>query len=330
MSLRHLVILDKNFIQSESISTTRLHALARCGCEFVISDTLLYELCSDSKRPGLWPSLQNKMFPFADRLHVWFHTSELLRQEIATNQQVYGPEDKLTTQRLRDWFRSGQVYIPPDLQKIVEKAKKQREEDPMKAVVPMARSIGKIIAVACKASDVSKPSEDDPAKIILENLNNELFIHWMLRITHGNSQSSETYIPDADRRVNKSWFAFHNARSNLALVAIFLQKYGFAENPGKKFPNTKLDADYLAILHYAEAIASDETSGDMATMIDGLYSASKKQITSKKLLSSIPREDEVRLAAYQRWEGRGRTEGNDVKDWLDAETSLYEMIWSKL
>ena len=87
------VILDKNFLQKEDLATPRLRALAHCGCEFVLIDTLIYELCSDTRRPALWQSIQRKMFPFADRLHVWFHTSELLRQEVTSNQSVAGPED---------------------------------------------------------------------------------------------------------------------------------------------------------------------------------------------------------------------------------------------
>src|ERR1035441_5760585 len=99
------IILDKNFLQKEDRKTPRLRALARCGCVFVLIDTLIYELCSDKKLPSLWPSLQKKLFPFADRLHLWFHASELLNQEVTTSQAVAGPEDDAATQTLRDWFR---------------------------------------------------------------------------------------------------------------------------------------------------------------------------------------------------------------------------------
>jgi hypothetical protein len=35
-----------------------------------------------------------------------------------------------------------------------------------------------------------------------------------------------------------------------------------------------------------------------------------------------PSEDEVRVRAYQRYLERGRTHGNDVEDWVEAEKEL--------
>lgn len=133
-----LVILDKNFLQSEDHTTPRLRALARCGCDFVLIDTLIYELCSDSRLANLWPPIQKKLLPFAGRLHLWFHSSELLRLEVTKNVPVSGPEDSKTTQWLRDQFRSGQVYVPSNLKEFVEAAHQQREIDMMEKVAPMA------------------------------------------------------------------------------------------------------------------------------------------------------------------------------------------------
>jgi hypothetical protein len=36
----------------------------------------------------------------------------------------------------------------------------------------------------------------------------------------------------------------------------------------------------------------------------------------------ISRDEEVRLAAYYLWEQKGRRNGCDVEDWLEAEESL--------
>lgn len=38
----------------------------------------------------------------------------------------------------------------------------------------------------------------------------------------------------------------------------------------------------------------------------------------------ISREEEIRLAAYFKWEQKGRRHGSDVEDWLDAEDSLTD------
>ena len=331
MGTQPLVILDKNFLQAEDESTPRLRALARCGCEFVLIDTLIYELCSDDHIPTLWQSVQKKLFPFADRLHLWFHTSELLRREVAANKPVVGPEDEFATQNLRDWFQSERVCVPTNLKKIVEEARQQREVDSMETVAPMARAVGKMIADSGRSVGVQQFSKNDLAGHIRDNMTDDRPIRWALRACYGNSELTENYIPDAENRVNASWFAFHDVRATLALIGVFLKKYGLsADTPGKKFPNTKLDMDYLVVLHYADALASDETSGDMAEMCEWLYGSSKKRFSWNKIRTLIPTEDDVRLSAYWLWDGHGRTHGYDVEDWLHAETDMYEETWRKL
>jgi len=36
------------------------------------------------------------------------------------------------------------------------------------------------------------------------------------------------------------------------------------------------------------------------------------------------REEQVRLAAYYRWEARGKNHGADIDDWCEAEDSLTD------
>lgn len=321
------IILDKNFIQKEDRTTPRLRALARCGCEFVLIDTLIYELCSDTKLPDLWPSLQKKLFPFADRLHLWFHNSELVRREVISNHPVAGPEDTFATQVLRNWFHSKQVYVPRDLKEIVETLHRQREVDSYEAVAPMARAFGTIIADAGQQVGIERLSNVDLSERVSDNMADERLLRWSLRACYGNPASPETYIPDAENRVTDSWFAYHNARVTLALIGIFLKKYGLTEHPGQKFPNTKLDMDYLGMLHYADALASDETAGDMNEMCNWIYDTTKKRISSSDLLSALPQESSIRLAAYDVWLESGRTHGHDVADWTTAEDHLYDQMW---
>jgi hypothetical protein len=327
---RRFVILDKNFLQKEDRSTPRLRALALTGCEFVLTDTLIYEICSDSRLSQLWPSIQKKLFPFVDRLHLWFHTAELLRREVAENGPINGPEDADATHRLRDWFRSASVFVPSNMKEIVDSAYQQREVDSMEKVAPMARAVGAMIADSFTKVTERNATKDDLGAWIQANFNDERLIGWVLRACYGNANSPENHIPDADCRITSDWFAFHNARVNLALIGIFLVKYGLSDSPGRKFSNTKLDTDYLALLHYADAIATDETAGDMAEMCRWLYGTTKKCISSDRLFAAIPSEDEVRRSAYYRWVESNRTHGHDVADWLDAEGELYRKMWDSL
>lgn len=187
-----------------------------------------------------------------------------------------------------------------------------------------------MIADAGRSVGHSKLSKDDLSGRVRDNLDDKRLMRWVIQACYGNPNSPENHIPDAADRIDSGWFAYQNARITLALIGIFLQKYGLTEEPGKKFPNTNLDLEYLALLHYADALASDETSGDMAEMFRWLFGSTKKHISSARLLASMPTEDEIRLGAYYRWDCGDRTQGHDLDDWLSAERELQERVWDQL
>jgi hypothetical protein len=222
------------------------------------------------------------------------------------------------------------VYVPPDLQEIVNEAYQQREIDTMQLVAPMAKEFGEEIVEIAKKSGLSIFRKEDLGGLVRNDLNNEQLIKLAIRRCYGNSESPQTFIPDAVNRVTSDWFAFQNARVTLTLIAVFLTKYGLTDQPGTKFPNTKLDLEYLSLLRYADALASDETSGDMADMCEWLYGSTKKRISSAALLRSVPRTENIRLSAFWKWAATGKTHGHDIADWLASESELYEAMWGRL
>ena len=198
---RRIVILDKNFLQSEPRSTPRTNGLSKCGCEFALTDTLIYELCSDKRGPSVWRSIQTKLFPFADRLHLWIHAAALLKEEIANNRPTSGPEDVRGTARLRDWFRSGSTYVPDDLSEIVEEAHQQREVATVEKIDPMARSFGHMITESARSSGFEILEHQNISQLALHNLNDVRLIRWAINSAHGNPASVECHIPDAADRI---------------------------------------------------------------------------------------------------------------------------------
>ncbi len=48
--------------------------------------------------------------------------------------------------------------------------------------------------------------------------------------------------------------------------------------------------------------------------------------TAEQSLPQNEREEQVRLAAYQLWEAKGKQHGADKEDWAEAEDSLNEKV----
>jgi len=323
------ILLDKSFLQAESKDCRRLRALQQCGCTFVLTDTLVYELCTGS-RDSMWAEGQRKLFDFADSIEVWRHTGELLKEELAAKRPVGHPFDKNLTDRTRSWFARRTEYVPDDLRAIAETARQQREVDSVEALIRLCRTFCQICAgpYAQIRQDLGQGKNLDAQMDDL--VNQERMLKLWIQRAHGNPEAADLYIEGAKDGLGPEWFAYHHARSSLALWCVFMLKYGEKDHPGKEFRNTKLDADYAALLYYADALAANETSGSMADMCAWLYRGSKKLFSTSTVDAVLPREEDIRLDAYFTWERSGRTHGHDLDDWLFAERALVAQVWDRL
>jgi len=323
------VILDKSFLQAESKACRRLRALRQCGCTFVLTDTLVYELCTGS-RDSMWAEAQRKLFQFADSIEVWRHTGELLKEELAAKQPVEHPLDKVLTVRTRHWFGNRTEQVPDDLRTIAETARQQREVDSVDALIRLCRTFCEICAgpYAQVRRNLAQGKSLDAQMDDL--VNQDRMVKLWIQRAHGNPESVDVYINGAEEGLGAEWFAYHHARSSLALWCVFMLKYGEKDQPGKEFRNTKLDADYAALLYYADALATNETSGSMADMCSWLYRGSKKLFSTSGMDAVMPSEDVIRLDAYFTWDRGGRTHGHDVEDWLSAEWAMMAKVWERL
>src|ERR1035437_6647898 len=120
------VILDKSFLQAEPRDSRRLKVLAQSGCDFVLTDTLVYELCS-GEDPNQWVAAQRKLFPFADRIESWRHVGELLAEEVENQKPTSTPVYEEATRWYRNRFKMKEFFVPENLVEAVEKIREQRE-----------------------------------------------------------------------------------------------------------------------------------------------------------------------------------------------------------
>jgi hypothetical protein len=328
---RRSVILDKSFLQAESKDCRRLHFLKDAGCIFVLTDTLIYELCTNvdkkTQRNDQWPATQRKLFPFADCIEIWQHTAELLQTEIKTQKPINSPINQTVTDRFRAWFQSGQSYVQSDLKALAASAKKQWEGNSVDALIKECRDL----CQSCPSYAATIQQDKAQAKTILADLmGHKAFINWRIKRVHGDQSVTDLYIKGAERGLGPEWFAYHETRSTLALCCVFMMKYGLKIEPGMDFGHTKLDADYASLLHYADGLATNETSGNLADMCEWLYGGSKRIFSTKNLDAAIPKEDKLREVAYQKWEQDGRTHGHDQSDWFWSKKKLAACWWERI
>lgn len=317
------VILDKSFLQAETQSGDRLRLLRDCGATFVLTDTLIYELCTDT-RTTQWPATQRKLFPFADSIEVWWHVSDLLKQEIVRQRPVESPVDRETTERVRQWFRGGEVYVPPNLVELGKVAHQEREKDSVDSLIESCQEFCRISPEYTQKIQHGGPE----AKALLRDLMScEELVKWRVRNDHGKSADTELYIQGAENGLGAEWFAYQHAKSSWALCCHFMSKYGLNNQSGRDFIHTKLDSDYVVLLHFADALATNETSGSLASICEWMHGKSKVVFSTSKLDAACPRDESIRLESYYKWEREGRTHGHDQEDWFSAKCQL---LWKLL
>lgn len=313
------VILDKSFLQAESRNGKRLRLLAECGASFILTDTLIYELCTDA-RTTQWPATQRKLFKIADKVEVWHHVGELLQMEIANQKPVNSPVDQEATERVREWFRGGETYVPPNLEALGQAAYQQREVESVEALIADCQDFCRIDPNY--TARVQRGGQE--AKALLSDLmrRHEL-VAWLVKKDHGNPADTELYIQGAEQGLSPEWFAYQHAKSMLALWCHYMWRYGLQNPSGRDFVHTKLDSDYVALLCYADVLATNETRS-LAEICGWMHGQSKIILSTTSLDGAKPKDEDTQVEAYSRWEREGRTHGHDRDDWFWAKAGL---IW---
>lgn len=240
------------------------------------------------------------------------------------------PLDHDLTALTRLWFQRRTDDVPDDLRSIADAARRQREVDSVEALIRLCRTFCRICSALYRQVRRSVAAGEDLGPQMDDLVNQERVVRQWVRWAHGRSEAVDSYIKEAEAGLGPDWFAYQHARSGLALWCVSMMKYEENDTPRKEFRNTKLDADYAALLHYADALATNETSGSLSDMCSWLYRGSKKLFSTSRLDEILPGDQDIRPAAYDRWDRRGREHGDDLDDWFLAEKAMLAQTWDRL
>jgi hypothetical protein len=249
-----------------------------------------------------------------------------MKKEILNDQTTSCHVDFLWTNTMRELWRLQQPYVPINLADITPHFETQREGW-VNELLSDCKLLGKSMEKLKKR--ISSESPIEVRESGFKFVNNQEFIQALLLRSHGNRADRETFIQNASDRVNVNWIAYHYAKSFLALLFLYILKND-ADVAKKKWANAKLDTDYLIALAFADGLATNETSGEMSDIFYWMYGNTKKFITIRKLDEFTVKGTDTAKNAYFRWRAGGCCHGNDLVDWLSAETELHQLIWGKL
>ncbi len=152
MTPKKRAIVDASFIRSCPENGSAVRALVDQGYHLVLTDYLVYELCS-SGDPKRWSDAANKLAPFSDEIECWHHSAKMLRTECETKQPVEEIRDDQITNLLRKQLKKDPSYLPEDILQLVGYHGQQRERDTPSAAFrsftalrPMATSLENAIS----------------------------------------------------------------------------------------------------------------------------------------------------------------------------------------
>ena len=323
------LIIDKCFLQAEPKDCRRLEILAEAGCWFICADTLAYEFATGNGEQG-WAVAQRKLARYAERVEFWWHASDLITREIQLGLPIQDPCDHEVTERVRQHWLAGKMISSPDFDVIVKKSHGEREVD---SVAELRRFYEVMLegwpnAATSLSREVGAGNPVNPT--IREALRRGSLVPNMVRHVHGNPEKPDLYLAAAEHGLSGDWFLYRNQKAMLALAFVLMAKYGHATIPEKEFANTKLDLDYLEMIHFADGIATNETSGLMADLFEVLHGGSRIKVSSAEVDRCQPSIHEVAERAYFRWLNGGCNHGNDLEDWFVARGGLVRESLAKI
>lgn len=268
------VIIDASYLRATACNGHQLRQLVADGFHLVLIDNLFFELCStDDNRQ--WLATQRKLYHVANFIEYWRHTGVLLEYEERTQCPIKTPIDKDFTAQFKNLLASKQTYIPEDLYSHVALVSHQRECDSVESLLRACKA-HEILSQELKEQIVHQPGDAINSKC-QDLVNNENLIKLLI-------EGDKIFNPEL---VNDKWIAWHHYKSYIAFLCEYLRLNGTTEfnklpaETQKKWINRKHDLDYVISLAFADALATNETAGELSRYAKWMYGTSKQLISFK-------------------------------------------------
>ena len=191
----------------------------------------------------------------------------MLKQEIETKMPTPHPFDEDETERLREMIAA--EWMPPNKDEVIRNAEASQSE-----------TFGVIIDFASLFIDECKDEFVSVGRDSGEKApSHEKIYAYLSSVGPIRSLFQSTQMADMD--VNEPWFAWTFAKASIAMAFEFRRaglsgKPCFSPKSQHRWENKALDLQYLMYLHFAQAIASNETSGEMKSFFTWIWGCSRK------------------------------------------------------
>ncbi len=284
------IIIDASYIRGMKKDGVPLRTMCEQGGRIVITDTLLYELCTSDRNQ--WFAAMRKLAEYRDSIEVWQHVSTMVRIELEENHPYGDPVRDEMTKRLRNKLTNSLQCEPDDIEKIKKLIEKERRE--REASTPeLFRNFAKLNKefgekITAKIKDKS-PRKEEVVQACYLAINDPENIRSMIDVVRSVTKSDMAVSLNA-KDVNEKWVIWHYCKS---LLTLFYDcgRQGenafreISENYKSRLCNITYDLDYLVLLAFADALASSETRGEMSYYRRWMFGD-----VSKPLISSYKKE----------------------------------------
>lgn len=272
------IIIDASYIRGMSRDGAPLRTMCEQGGRIVLIDTLFYELFSSTDDSQKWSESKIKWVEHRNYIEVWKHVSEMLIFELTKKCPCGDPLDCNATERTRKMLANDPLWKPPDSKKIIDQAKRNREDDSITETFKALTDTGLFTEEEKEKFRGKQICDKEVAQFFYNFVNDPSRIRSRIKVILQESGLDPNGLVPND--VDETWAIWHFGKSLLVMYCYSQhQEKNIHQASREKLINTKHDLDYLISLAFADAIASKDKK-EMSDFRQWMFGDTKPLIDS--------------------------------------------------